>query len=195
MGHTLSTPGGGLEELLAFLRAEAGAGRAVPPVERWNPEFCGVGGFEILRDGSWRHEGVRITREALVRLFATILRKEADGRTFLVTPGEKILVEVEDAPFLGIRLDRVGEGRGAAIVATTNVGDVVTLGPEHPLRVAVDSKGAPRPYVLVRGRLEARILRAPFYELVEWAEERQGRLGVWSGGAWFDLGDPSGEQA
>ena len=188
MAHTLSTPGGGLEELLAFLRQEAGAERGIPPVEKWNPAFCGVGGFEILRDGTWKHDGTRITREALVRLFATILRKDADGRTYLVTPGEKILVEVEDAPFLGVRLDRVGEGRETMIAMTTNVGDVVTLGRDHRLLVRLDETGAPRPYALVRGRLEARILRAPFYELVDWAETRDGALGVWSDGAWFELG-------
>ncbi len=178
-----------MEDLLAFLRREAGAeGRRLPPVEQWNPAYCGVGGFRILSDGTWLHEGVRITREAMVRLFSTILRKDADGATYLVTPGEKILVEVEDAPFLGVRLDRTGAGEDAQIVMTTNVGDVVPLGPDHPLRVEFGADGAPRPYAHVRGRLEARILRAPFYELVDWAQERDGRLGVISGGAWFDLG-------
>lgn len=185
----MTTSGGGLEQLIARLRQETGAGRGIPPVEKWNPEYCGVGGFDILTDGTWLHEGTRITREALVRLFATILRKDADGFTYLVTPGEKIRVNVVDAPFLAIRADRAGTGADQAIVFTTNVGDVVTLGPEHPLRVTIDGEsGEPRPYVLVRGRLEARILRAPFYELVEWAEERDGVLRVQSQGAWFDLG-------
>ena len=177
-----------LEQLLALLKSQAGAGdRGPPPVDKWNPAHCGDIGMEILADGTWKHAGTRITREPLVRLFASILRKDEDGQTYLVTPVEKIIVRVEDAPFVAIRADRVGEGRDQTIVFTTNVGDVVQAGPEHPLRVAMEG-GEPRPYVLVRGRLEARILRAPFYELVEWSEERVGKLGVWSAGAWWELG-------
>jgi len=184
----MTTPNTRLEALIAALRLESGATRGPSPVDKWNPDYCGVAGFEILRDGTWLHEGVRITRPALVRLFATILRKDEDGETYLVTPVEKIRVRVEDAHFLAIRVDRVGEGRDAAIVATTEVGDVVTLGAEHPLRVVVDERGEPRPYLRVRGRLEARVLRAPFYEIVDWAQEREGVLGVWSSGVWFALG-------
>jgi hypothetical protein len=177
-----------LEQVLAALKAQAGTGdKGPPPVDQWNPAHCGEAGLEILRDGAWRHEGTRITRESLVRLFASILRKDADGETYLVTPAEKIRIRVEDAPFLAVRVDRHGQGRQQSLLFTTNVGDVVVAGPEHPLRVA-HHDGEPRPYVLVRGRLEARILRAPFYELVAWAEPREGRLGVWSGGAWFELG-------
>lgn len=177
-----------LEQLLAWLKREAnGATRGPPPVEKWNPSHCGDIGMEILADGTWRHEGTRITREALVRLFASILRKDEDGLTYLVTPVEKILVRVEDAPFVAVRADRHGEGRAQTLLFTTNVGDVVAAGPEHPLRVEMRG-GEPRPYLHVRGRLEARILRAPFYELVEWSEAREGRLGVWSQGAWFELG-------
>jgi len=181
-----------LEQLMAALKREAGAGsdspgRAAPPVDKWNPPYCGEAGFEILADGTWKHEGTRITRESMVRLFASILRKDEDGATYLVTPVEKIRVEVEDAPFVAIRVDRHGDGENQTIAFTTNVGDVVAAGPAHPMRVAF-ADGAPRPYLLVRGRLEARVLRAPFYELVEWAEPREGKLGLWSGGAWFELG-------
>jgi hypothetical protein len=178
-----------LEQLLAALKREAGSGdKGLPPVDKWNPAHCGDIGMEIMADGAWKHEGTRITREALVKLFASILRKDEDGQTYLVTPVEKIVVKVEDAPFVAIRADRVGEGRDQNIVFTTNVGDVVQAGPEHPLRVATRGEDEPRPYVLVRGRLEARVLRAPFYELVDWAETRDGKLGVWSGGVWFELG-------
>jgi hypothetical protein len=117
------------------------------------------------------------------------LRKDEDGLTYLVTPVEKIVVKVEDAPFVAIRADRVGSGADQAIVFTTNVGDIVQAGPEHKLRVD-RRRDEPRPYVHVRGRLEARVLRAPFYELVDWAETRDGKLGVWSGGVWFELGAP-----
>jgi hypothetical protein len=179
-----------LEQLMAALKAQGGgSGKGLPPVDQWNPAYCGEAGFEILRDGTWKHEGTRITRESLVKLFASILRKDEDGLTYLVTPVEKIRVDVEDAPFVAIRIDRHGEGEAQTILVTTNVGDVVSVGSEHPLRVT-QVGDEPRPYVLVRGRLEARILRAPFYELVEWAERRDGKLGVWSGGMWWELGAP-----
>ncbi|MFZ2029256.1 MAG: DUF1285 domain-containing protein [Vitreimonas sp.] len=179
-----------LEQLIASLKAHAsdGAGeRRLPPVDKWNPEYCGLAGFEILRDGTWLHEGTRITREPMVRLFSSILRKDADGETYLVTPVEKILVKVADAPFLAMRVDRDGAGEAQNLVFTTNVGDVTVAGPEHPLRVSYTGD-EPRPYVHVRGRLEARILRAPFYEMIEWTDRRDGKLGVWSGGVWFELG-------
>ena len=183
-------PSSSLEQLLAALKREAGSGdKALPPVDKWNPAHCGDIGMEILADGTWKHEGTRITRESLVKLFASILRKDEDGATYLVTPVEKIVVKVEDAPFVAIRADRHGVGRGQTLVFTTNVGDIVRVGPEHPMRVSM-ADGAPRPYVHVRGRLEARILRAPFYELVDWTEPRDGKLGVWSGGVWWELGTP-----
>lgn len=177
-----------LEQVLAALKAEAGGnGRRPPPVDQWNPTYCGEAGFEILADGTWLHEGTRITRESMVALFASILRKDEDGETYLVTPVEKIRVRVEDAPLLALRADRYGEGAAQSIVFTTNVGDVFAADEKHPLRVAYQGD-TPRPYVRVRGRLEARILRAPFYDLVEWAERRDGALGVWSGGVWWELG-------
>lgn len=171
---------------IAGLQRAAGEKRAPPPVHLWNPAYCGEAGFEILKDGSWKHDGVRITREPMVRLFASILRKDEDGVTYLVTPVEKIRVDVEDAPFVAIRADRSADRR--AIAFTTNVGDVVTAGPDNPIRVEIGADGAPRPYVLVRGRLEARILRAPFYELVGWARNEAGVLIVESQGAVFELG-------
>jgi hypothetical protein len=180
-----------LEQLIAALKREAGSpDKGRPPVDKWNPAHRGEIGMEILADGTWKHEGTRITRESLVKLFASILRKDEDGVTYLVTPVEKIIVKVEDAPFVAIRADRVGEGKDQTIVFTTNVGDLVTAGPDHPIRV--EQRGQePRPYLHVRGRLEARILRAPFYELVDWAESKEGKLGVWSRGVWFELGQPT----
>jgi hypothetical protein len=185
---TASDASQSLEQLLATLKRDAGTGdKRLPPVDQWNPAHCGDIGMEILADGTWKHDGARITREPLVRLFSTILRKDEDGLTYIVTPGEKIVVRVEDAPFVAIRVDRHGEGRTQTLAFTTNVGDVVVAGPDHPIRVSYD-RGEPRPYVLVRGRLEARILRAPFYELVEWAERLEGKLGVWSADTWWELG-------
>ena len=163
--------------------------RGLPPVELWNPPVCADIGMEIRTDGSWWHEGARITRQPLIDLFATVLRKDADGQTWLVTPGEKIIVHVQDAHFLGTRVDQVETSLGTAIALTTNVGDLVAIGPEHPLRVVIDAEtGAPRPYVTVRGHLEARILRAPFYELVSLGHERDGQFEIISQGVAYPLG-------
>jgi hypothetical protein len=161
-----------LLDLVATLQSEAGLEkpRSLPPVHLWNPEHCGDIGLEIRRDGSWWQDGVRFSREKLVRLFSTILRKDSDGY-YLVTPHEKVVVRVADAPFMGIRADRhVSDGRPVLLV-TTNVGDVVAVDAEHPLRVRNDpSTGEPSTYVHVRGGLEARLARPPWYEVVGWAE-------------------------
>ncbi len=174
-----------LSEFLARL----GAGVTLPPVHLWNPQRCSEeGDFRIQADGVWLHEGSPIGREAMVRLFSSILRKDDDGQTYLVTPGEKVRVKVADAPFLAVRADRHGQGIDQSIAFTTNVGDVVVAGPDHPLRVAFDAAtGEPRPYVLVRGMLEARVLRAPYYELAAWAVTAGEKNGVWSGGVFFPL--------
>jgi hypothetical protein len=173
--------GKGLDQVAAAVKQAPG--RGLPPVHLWNPAHSGDIDIRIARDGSWHHEGARIGREAMVRLFSTILRKDPDG-IYLVTPVEKLKITVEDAPFVAVRVDREGE----ALKFITNVGDEVTAGAENPIRVEVAEDGEPRPYVHVRGGLEALIARPVFYELVEMAQERAGRLGVVSQGAWFDLG-------
>jgi hypothetical protein len=166
---------------------QARAPRGLPPVHLWNPPNVGEIDIVIRKDGSWMHEGSRIGREALVRLFSTILRKDPDG-TYLVTPHEKLKITVEDAPFTAVRVDRVGE----ALRFTTNVGDEVEAGPDHALRVEVDAAGEPRPYIHVRGGLQALITRPVFYELVDQAEERLApggvELGLASHGVWFPVG-------
>ena len=157
--------------------------RGLPPVHLWNPAHAGEIDIVIRKDGSWTHEGGVIGREALVRLFSTILRRDDDG-IFLVTPVEKLKITVEDAPFVAVRVDRAGE----ALTFTTNVGDEVEAGPENPIRVEEGPGGEPRPYVHVRRGLDALIARPVFYELVEMAEERDGVLGVSSHGEWFPVG-------
>jgi len=170
----------GLEALSETL----GQNRSLPPVHLWNPAHCGEIDIVIRRDGSWLHEGAVIHREALVRLFSTVLRKDPDG-FHLVTPVEKLKITVEDAPFLAVAVAR----EGADLRFTTNVGDEVVAGPCNPLRVATAAgTGEPAPYVEVRRGLEARLIRPVFYELVEMAERRGDVLGVVSGGAWFALG-------
>lgn len=180
---------------LAELQAEAAHTRRLPPIEKWNPPDCGDIDMRISSDGTWFYLGTPIGRPALVRLFSTILRREADGRYVLVTPVEKVGLVVEDAPFIAVRVDRAEKGERQTLTFMTNVGDTVEAGREHPLRVTFRGpEREPRPYVHVRGGLEARLSRPVFYELVALADERptaSGReLGVWSGGVFFSLGSP-----
>jgi hypothetical protein len=173
----------GLEGVIAAAGGSS-PGRGLPPVHLWNPAHCGEIDIRIRRDGVWFHEGTPIGREALVRLFSTVLRLDPDGY-HLVTPVEKLRIVVEDAPFIAVRLDRVGE----ALRFLTNVGDEVEAGPENRIRVTNDPvNGDPAPYVHVRRGLEARLSRPVFYELVEMAERRDGEMGVWSNGVWFTIG-------
>ncbi|HEY7669582.1 MAG TPA: DUF1285 domain-containing protein [Hyphomicrobium sp.] len=166
--------------------------RSLPPVERWHPAHCGDIGLAIRSDGTWLYRGSPIRREALVRLFASVLRKDADGRTYLVTPAEKVDVAVEDAPFLAVEMEVLGTARAQQLILRTNVDDMVRCGPEHPLRFAHAAPGGGlKPYVLVRGRLEALFTRSLVYELAGLMVEevREGRTvaGVWSGGAFFPI--------
>jgi hypothetical protein len=147
--------------------------------------------MSIRRDGVWLYQGSPIARIALVKLFASILRKDDDGKTYLVTPAEKIDVDVEDAPFLAVELAVSGEGRDQALTFRTNVDDVVTVDAAHPLRFQVSEPDSGlKPYVLVRGRLEALCRRALYMELVSLAEANDDdgeAVGVWSAGVWWPL--------
>jgi len=163
------------------------------PVEKWNPDYCGEMDMVIKSDGSWWHEGSRITRKGLVGLFASILRKDEDGRTYLVTPVEKIGIQVERGHFIGTRVDIEGKGEGQRLFFTTNLDDVVEAGQDNPIRVETDPETLePMPYVTVRGRLEAAMSRPVFYELVENAveiETKAGKqLGIYAAGTFFALG-------
>ncbi len=159
----------GLEALVA--RA-ARPGKGLPPVERWNPDFCGDIDMEIRPDGTWFYLGTPIGRMPLVQLFSTVLRKDADGGTYLVTPVEKVGIRVVDAPFVAVEVNVSGRGEDQVITFRTNVGDVVEAGPEHPLRfVDEEHTRGLKPYLLVRGRLEALVARAVMYELVGHGEE------------------------
>ena len=158
--------------LAALISRAARAGKGLPPVERWNPQFCGDLDMEIRADGTWFYLGTPIGRPALVQLFSTVLRKDADGRTYLVTPVERVGIHVEDAPFVAVELNASGAGGEQALTFRTNVGDVVEAGSEHPLRFVDEPEtGGLKPYLHVRGRLEALVARAVMYELVELGEE------------------------
>ena len=159
----------GLEALIS--RATR-AGKGAAPVERWSPDFCGDLDMEIKADGTWFYLGTPIGRMPLVQLFSTVLRKDEDGRTYLVTPVERVGIRVVDAPFVAVEMDVSGTGARQVITFRTNVGDVVEAGPGNPLRfVDEDATGGLKPYVLVRGRLEALVARPVMYELVEHGEE------------------------
>lgn len=179
---------GGFPPGLAALVAEAGQTAPSRPVERWNPPYCGEIDIRIAADGTWFYRESAIGREALVRLFASILRLEADGRHVLVTPVEKVGITVDDAPFLAVEVAAEGEGRDRLLTFRTNVGDIVAAGPEHPLRFVVEREtDGLKPYLNVRGGLEALATRALQSELVAIADEKDGVAGLWSGGAFFQF--------
>ncbi|WP_413874494.1 DUF1285 domain-containing protein [Albidovulum sp.] len=177
------------ENLAAAARA---AGRKGPaPVHLWNPPFCGDLDMEIRRDGTWFYLGTPIGRHALVKLFSSIIRKDG-ADYFLVTPVEKVGIRVVDAPFVAVDAEVEGRGRDQRITFTTNVEDMVTAGPDHPIRVVRDpGTGEPSPYVLVRANLEALIDRKTFYRLVEIGthENHEGTrwFGLWSGATFFPV--------
>lgn len=178
---------GGLEALIA--RA-ARAGKGLPPVERWNPEFCGDIDMEIRRDGTWFYMGTPIGRPALVQLFSTILRKDPE-RYVLVTPVERVGITVDDAPFLGVELQKGEDARGQVLRLRTNVDDWVEIDAAHPLRFEKGAADGLKPYVLVRDRLEALVKRALFYDLVAWGEVRSVNgvemFGAASAGVFFPM--------
>lgn len=161
--------------------------RRLPPVEQWNPDQCGDSGMRIARDGTWFHEGRPIRRPAMVRLFSTVLRREPDGRHVLVTPVEKLDIDVESTAFRAVEMSREGEGRGQRLAFRLDSGDAVILGPDHPLRI-VDTPTGPSPRLLVRRGLEAELTRSLYYELAEVAlASGDSPPGVWSDGAFFAL--------
>lgn len=161
--------------------------KKLPPVEKWNPTHCGDSEMRIARDGTWYHQGSPIGRQAMVRLFSTILRREPNGRFVLVTPVEKLGIEVEDAPFVAVELKAEGEGEAASLAFRLNTGDLVIAGPDNPLRFETGPEG-PHPYVEVRGGLDALVARPVYYELAELALAGGTPRGLWSGGAFFPMG-------
>jgi hypothetical protein len=181
----------GLAGLSRLEKLIAGDGHRAPaPVERWNPPYCGDIGLSIACDGTWAYRGSPINRPALVKLFASVLRRDDDGRHYLVTPAEKVDIAVEDAPLLSVEMDVIGEGAAHAqvLVMRTNLDDVVWVGNAHPLRFATGPNGGLKPYVLIRGRIEALATRALTYDLAALVvEDDAGRHGVWSGGAFFAI--------
>ncbi len=157
--------------LQALISRATRAGKGLPPVDRWNPPFCGDLDMEIRADGTWYYLGTPIGRMPLVQLFSTVLRKDEDGRTYLVTPVEKVGIRVVDAPFVAVEMNVSGKDADQVLMFRTNVGDVVEAGPDHQLRFVDEPEtGGLKPYLHVRGRLEALVARPVMYEMVEIGE-------------------------
>jgi hypothetical protein len=179
----------GLEAITGAL-ARAGA-KGPPPVERWNPPFCGDLDIRIAADGTWFYLKTPIGRPALVKLFASVLKREGDGY-FLVTPVEKCGITVDDAPFLAVEMNVEDGADGRVLHFRTNVDDWVTCGPQHALRFEPEAgTGGLKPYLHVRRDLWAKVTRALFFDLVEIGEERdvdgEAMFGVSSMGAFFPM--------
>ncbi|MDF1719843.1 MAG: DUF1285 domain-containing protein [Minwuia sp.] len=179
-------------------RLEQAAGRGYPPVDQWHPAHEGVIDMRITADGTWLYQGSPIQRAGMVKLFATVLRRDADGHHYLVTPAEKQRITVDVAPLHIVEMFREGHGAKQKLVFRTLTDDMVTLDADHPLRVDVDPEtGEPTPLVAVRGRLMALIVRAVFYDLVDIAEEREidGVMvqGVMSNGMFHIIGRLDGQ--
>ena len=186
---------GGLEEIAAALPCEGG--RVLPPLERWNPPFCGDIDMRIASDGTWFYQKTPIGRPALIKLFASVIKREGD-KYFLVTPVEKVGIVVEDVPFLAVELKFVGPDQDALLPVLrfrTNVDDWVDAGPGHALRFEPEATGGLKPYLHVRRELWAKVTRALFYDLVELGEERmvddRAMFGVVSGGEFFAMAEAS----
>ncbi len=175
-------------------RIVAALGDSPPPDEPpWNPPACGDIEMAIAADGTWYYHGSPIRRKPLVKLFSRVLWREADGDYYLVTPVEKCRIQVHDAPFVAVEMTASGEGETRRLAFRTNVDDEVVADDRHPIRIDHDAdSGEPRPYLRVRGRLDALIARSVYYELVELGTEEKvdgdKLFGVWSAGTFFALG-------
>lgn len=169
---------------------QAVADRALPPVHDWHPGSTRDIDIVIERDARWYYQGSLIDRQRMVRLFSSVLRVDDDNHTYLVTPQEKLRIRVVDAPFMATLVERHGAPQATTLVFKTNIGDTVVADSEHPIQVEYKQpSGEPSPYIVVRDRLRALISRPAFYQLAEWAEERDGFIGVESAGHFMRLSE------
>ena len=187
-GRDAANPLRGLKEA----KKASGSEHALPPVHLWNPPFCGDIGMRIAADGTWYYMNSPIGRKPLMRLFSTVLRRDEDAKYYLVTPVEKCGVEVEDAPFLAIAMSIEGKGRDQRLKFQTNVEDEVVVDDDHPLRFETEQgTDGLKPYVLVRGRLEALVNRPIFYDLVAAGTvepvDAEDWFGVWSSSRFWPM--------
>jgi hypothetical protein len=191
-------PAGAPGDAMARLGAALGAGKpgkGPPPVERWNPPFCGDIDMRIDAEGNWFYAGTPIGRPGLVKLFASVLRRDPE-RYVLVTPVERVGIAVAEVPFMAVEMAQSGTGPDRQLAFRTNVDDLVDIGTDHPLRFETDEAEGVKPYVLVRGGLWARVTRALTYDLVDLGEEREvdgiATFGVAVAGAFYPIA-PGGD--
>ncbi len=171
--------------------AELAEAQKLPPVEEWQPEETGDSEMRIKADGSWLHQGSPINRPAMVRAFSTLLRREPDLGYALVTPYQKLSIEVEDAPFVAVEMESEGHGKTRKLAFRLNTDHLVIADADHSLRFPASAE-APQPYLLVRGGLEAILARPVYYELAEQAlTDDLDPFGLWSNGAFFPIDRPA----
>ncbi|MBF9234373.1 DUF1285 domain-containing protein [Microvirga alba] len=190
MTHSaIPAPSSALTRLIETLGPGA-SGKGLPPVERWNPAYCGEIDMRIAVDGTWHYMGSPIRRPALVKLFSTVLRKDPE-RYVLVTPVERVGIAVEDVPFIAVEMVVEGDDETREIAFRTNVDDLVQAGPEHPLRFEREAGGGVKPYLRVRGELWARVTRSLALDLIAMGEERdiagKAVFGIAVKGAFFTI--------
>ena len=159
----------GLETIYSFSKKNK---QSLPPVEKWNPPFCGDIDMKILRNGKWFYMGSEIKRPAMVKLFSSILRLDEDACYYLVTPVEKVRIQVEDAPFVAVSLNKVEISSKTGYLFKTNLNEEILLSKENPLTIKIGENSEPSPYILIRKNLHALLSRSVFYELVDLAEEK-----------------------
>ena len=159
----------GLETIYSFSKKNK---QSIPPVEKWDPPFCGEIDMKILRNGKWFYMGSEIKRPAMVKLFSSILRLDKDKCYYLVTPVEKVRIKVEDVPFVAISINKININGKIGYTFKTNLNEEILLSRENPLTIKIAKNSEPSPYVLLRKNLNALLSRSVFYELVDFAEEK-----------------------
>ena len=158
----------GIETIYDFSKRKK---KGIPPVEKWNPPFCGDIDMHILRNGKWTYMGTEIKRPAMIKLFSNIVRLDEDGHYYLVTPVEKVRIKVDDVPFVAVSMNKIKEEGVNCLSFMTNVQDEVTLSKENPIEIVINNNGEPSPYITIRKNLKALISRSVYYDLINMAEE------------------------
>ena len=158
----------GIETIYDFSKRKK---KGIPPVEKWNPPFCGDIDIHILRNGKWTYMGSEIKRPAMIKLFSNIIRLDEDGHYYLVTPVEKVRIKVDDVPFVAVSMNKTTEKGIDSLSFVTNVQDEVVLSKENPIEIVINDNDEPSPYITIRRNLKALISRAVYYDLINMAEE------------------------
>ncbi len=158
----------GIETIYDFSKRKK---KGIPPVEKWNPPFCGEIDMHILRNGKWTYMGSEIKRPAMIKLFSNIIRLDDDGHYYLVTPVEKVRIKVDDVPFVAVSMNKIEDEEVRCLSFTTNVQDEVILSKENPIEIVINDNDEPSPYITIRKNLKALISRSVYYDLINMAEE------------------------